>query len=296
MSILTQTQLSSLPLLHQGKVRDIYDINEDRMLIVTTDRLSAFDVIMNEPIPFKGEILTKMANFWFSKLEAIVPNHLTNDDPVKVVSSEEFEQIKNRSVVVKKLKPIPIEAIVRGYIVGSGWKEYQSQQSICGIHLPLGLQLADQLAKPIFTPSNKANVGSHDENISLAQCENLIGKELTLQISDISLKFYKVAFDYAYQKGIIIADTKFEFGLDEEGVIHVMDEVLTPDSSRFWPKEGYQVGVSPPSFDKQFVRDWLENTGWNKMPPPPTLPNDIIQKTSHKYQEAFFKLTGKKIS
>ena len=295
MTTLTQTSLSSLKLLNQGKVRDIYDIDDENMMIVTTDRLSAFDVIMNEPIPFKGEVLTKMANFWFEKFRDLVPNHLTDKNPLDFVNQNEVDQIINRSIIVKKLKPIPIEVIVRGYIIGSGWKEYELDKSICGISLPMGLKLAQELPRPIFTPSSKAEIGSVDENISIEACENLIGKEFTNQLSLISLDLYKKAYKFAYNKGIIIADTKFEFGVDNLGVIHIMDEILTPDSSRFWPKESYQLGISPPSFDKQFVRDWLESINWNKSPPPPSLPDDVIQKTSEKYREAFFQLTGKEI-
>jgi len=295
MNTLTQTSLSSLKLLNQGKVRDIYDIDDENMMIVTTDRLSAFDVIMNEPIPFKGEVLTKMANFWFEKFKHLVPNHLTNKNPLDFVNQNEVGQIINRSVIVKKLKPIPIEVIVRGYIIGSGWKEYELDRSICGINLPMDLKLAQELPRPIFTPSSKAEIGSVDENISIEACENLIGKEFTNQLSLISLDLYKKAYKFAYNKGIIIADTKFEFGVDDLGVIHIMDEILTPDSSRFWPKESYQLGISPPSFDKQFVRDWLESINWNKSPPPPALPDDVIQKTSEKYREVFFQLTGKNI-
>ena len=295
MTTLTQTSLSSLKLLNRGKVRDIYDVDDENILIVTTDRLSAFDIIMNEPIPFKGEVLTKMANFWFEKFSSLVPNHLTHKNPLDFVSKNESVQIINRSIVAKKLKPIPIEVIVRGYIIGSGWKEYELSNSICGIGLPTGLKLAEELPSPIFTPSSKAEIGNQDENISLKECENLIGKELTSQLSVISLDLYKKAYEFAYNKGIIIADTKFEFGLDNLGVIHIMDEILTPDSSRFWLKDSYQLGMSPPSFDKQFVRDWLESINWSKSPPPPTLPDDIIQKTSEKYREAFFKLTGDRI-
>jgi phosphoribosylaminoimidazole-succinocarboxamide synthase len=295
MTTLTQTSLSSLKLLNQGKVRDIYDVDDENILIVTTDRLSAFDIIMNEPIPFKGEVLTKMANFWFEKFSSLVPNHLTHKNPLDFVSKNESDQIINRSIVAKKLKPIPIEVIIRGYIIGSGWREYELSNSICGIVLPSGLKLAEELPSPIFTPSSKAEIGSQDENISLKECENLIGNELTSQLSVISLDLYKKAYEFAYDKGIIIADTKFEFGLDNLGVIHIMDEILTPDSSRFWPKDSYQLGMSPPSFDKQFVRDWLESINWSKSPPPPTLPDNVIQKTSEKYREAFFKLTGDRI-
>ncbi|MDA9642597.1 phosphoribosylaminoimidazolesuccinocarboxamide synthase [Nitrosomonadales bacterium] len=295
MTNLTHTSLSSLKLLNQGKVRDIYDIDDENILIVTTDRLSAFDVVMSEPIPFKGEVLTKMANFWFKKFSSLIPNHLTNKNPLDFVNKNESDQIINRSIIAKKLKPIPIEVIIRGYIIGSGWKEYELSNSICGIDLPMGLKLAEELSSPIFTPSSKAEIGNQDENISLKECENLIGKELTSQLKVLSLDLYKKAYEFAYNKGIIIADTKFEFGLDNLGKIHIIDEILTPDSSRFWPKDSYQLGISPPSFDKQYVRDWLELSSWNKSPPPPALPDDVIQKTSEKYQQAFFKLTGKKI-
>jgi phosphoribosylaminoimidazole-succinocarboxamide synthase len=290
---LLQSNLKSLPLLHQGKVRDIYDIDDEKMLIVTTDRLSAFDVIMTEPIPNKGRVLTQMANFWFNKLDNIVPNHLLSDDPKNYVSEEDAHQIEGRSIVVKKLKPIPIEAIVRGYLVGSAWSEYQNKGMVCGIKLPENLQQASKLETPIFTPSSKAKVGEHDENISLAECNTLIGEELVGQISQISLSLYKVASDYAESKSIIIADTKFEFGLDANGKIYLIDEVLTPDSSRFWPKEKYQLGISPPSFDKQFVRDWLESIEWDKLPPAPMLPNEIIANTAKKYLEAYTRLTDK---
>jgi phosphoribosylaminoimidazole-succinocarboxamide synthase len=287
------SQLNSLKLLHKGKVRDIYDIDENSMLMVTTDRISAFDVIMNEPIPLKGQILNDISKFWFNKLEKIVPNHILKKDPLDFVDSSEKDQIKNRSVVVKKLKPIPIEAIVRGYLIGSAWKEYKDQQSICSINLPQGLQLSEKLPEPIFTPSSKADLGEHDENISLLECEDLIGKKISEELNRISILLYESAYIYAYSKGIIIADTKFEFGLDNENKIHIMDEILTPDSSRFWPKESYQIGISPPSYDKQFVRDWLESTDWNKNFPPPKLPKNIISKTSEKYQDVFFKLTEK---
>ena len=290
---LLQTNLKSLPLLHQGKVRDIYDIDDEKMLIVTTDRLSAFDIIMTEPIPNKGRVLTQMANFWFNKLDNIVPNHLLSDDPKNYVSEEDAHQIEGRSIVVKKLKPIPIEAIVRGYLVGSGWSEYQHAGMVCGIKLPENLQQASKLETPIFTPSSKAKVGEHDENISLAECNTLIGEELVGQISQISLSLYKVASYYAESKSIIIADTKFEFGLDANGKIYLIDEILTPDSSRFWPKEKYQLGMSPPSFDKQFVRDWLESIEWDKLPPAPMLPDEIIANTAEKYLEAYTRLTGK---
>ncbi len=288
---LLQSNLKELTLIHQGKVRDIYEIDSDKMLIITTDRLSAFDVIMTEPIPNKGRVLTQMANFWFKRLESIVPNHLLRDDPKIYVSENEVNQIQGRSIVVKKLKPIPIEAIVRGYLVGSGWKEYQELGTVCGISLPKNLQQASKLEEPLFTPSSKAKMGDHDENITLAECENLIGKDLTNQVSNISLALYQAASDYAESKGIIIADTKFEFGLDAMGVIHLIDEALTPDSSRFWPKEKYQLGISPPSFDKQYVRDYLETIQWNKSPPAPKLPEEVISNTAKKYLEAYVRLT-----
>ena len=296
MNTRSQLDVQSLPLLHQGKVRDIYDINPEKMLIVTTDRISAFDVIMDETIPYKGQVLNQMAKFWFEKIEDIVPNHLTHEKVSHFVTEDEALRIENRAVVVKKLTPIPIEAIVRGYLVGSGWKEYQKDQSICDIKLPSGLKLASQLPETIFTPSNKAAVGAHDENISMATCVKLIGQDLTDQISKISLEIYKVAYEIALEKGIMIADTKFEFGTDSNGKLFIMDEVLTPDSSRFWSKDSYQVGTSPHSFDKQFIRDWLENQDWNKTSPPPKLPDNIIQKTSQKYLDIFEKLTGEIIS
>ena len=296
MNTRSQLDVQSLPLLHQGKVRDIYDINPEKMLIVTTDRISAFDVIMDETIPYKGQVLNQMAKFWFEKIEDIVPNHLTHEKVSHFVTEDEALRIENRAVVVKKLTPIPIEAIVRGYLVGSGWKEYQKDQSICDIKLPSGLKLASQLPETIFTPSNKAAVGAHDENISMATCVKLIGQDLTDQISKISLEIYKVAYEIALEKGIMIADTKFEFGTDSSGKLFIMDEVLTPDSSRFWSKDNYQVGKSPHSFDKQFIRDWLENQDWDKTPPPPKLPDNIIQKTSQKYLDIFEKLTGEIIS
>ena len=288
---LLKSSLESLPLIHQGKVRDIYDIDQRKMLIVTTDRLSAFDVIMGEPIPYKGEVLTRMANFWFDYFKDI-PNHLTHENPEDYVFPDEIRQIKGRAIVVKKLIPIPIEAIVRGYIIGSGWKEYQLSQTICGIGLPEGLKQADRLPQVLFTPSNKAEQGQHDENITLDQCRKLIGDDLTQKVSDISIEIYSKAAALAKAKGIIIADTKFEFGLDSDNQVTLMDEVLTPDSSRFWPEESYQVGVSPPSFDKQYLRDWLESQTWNKKAPAPKLPKNVIDETSQKYKEAFFKITG----
>lgn len=292
-SPLLETNIQSLKRLHQGKVRDIYDIDANTMLLVSTDRLSAFDVILPTGIANKGAMLTQMANFWFEKLKNVVPNHLTGIDPASLVSDiGEKTQLANRSVVVKKLKALPIEAIVRGYLVGSGWKEYLAKGTVCGIQLPTGLQEASKLPEPIFTPSSKAAVGDHDENISLQQAADLLGQALSEQVANVSIALYQQAAEYALTCGIIIADTKFEFGLDENGILHVMDEVLTPDSSRFWPAEHYVVGKNPPSYDKQYVRDWLEASGWNKTPPAPALPADVAQKTSEKYMEAFEKLTG----
>ncbi len=292
---LLKTSIKSLKRIHQGKVRDIYAIDDKTMLLVSTDRLSAFDVILPTGIANKGAMLTQMANFWFEKLKHVVPNHLTGIDPENVVTQDEVAQVQSRAVVVKKLKPLPIEAIVRGYLVGSGWKEYQVKGTVCGIQLPAGFQLAQQLPQPIFTPSSKAAVGEHDENISIAQVEALIGKDMVAQVAKVAIQLYKEAVEYALTCGIIIADTKFEFGLDEQGALHVMDEVLTPDSSRFWPADSYAVGKNPPSYDKQYVRDWLESIRWNKMPPAPALPDDVARRTSEKYLEVFEKLTGKQL-
>ena len=292
---LLETSISSLKRLHQGKVRDIYAIDDATMLLVSTDRLSAFDVILPTGIANKGAMLTQMANFWFEKLKHIVPNHLTGIAPESVVENDELAQVAGRGVVVKKLKALPIEAIVRGYLVGSGWKEYKQKGTVCGIELPAGLQEASQLPAPIFTPSSKAAVGAHDENISIAQVEALIGKDMTTQVAKVAIQLYTEAAEYALTKGIIIADTKFEFGLDSKGVLHVMDEVLTPDSSRFWPAETYKIGSNPPSYDKQYVRDWLESIHWNKAPPAPALPDEVAQRTSEKYLEAFEKLTDRKL-
>ena len=261
--------------------------------MVTTDRLSAFDVVMAEPIPEKGRVLNAMALFWFDKLAHIVPNHLTGIAPESVVAANEIDQVRGRAVVVKRLKPIPVEAVVRGYLIGSGWKDYQSSGSVCGITLPSGLRIADRLPEPIFTPAKKAEMGEHDENISFAQMQNIIGAPLADQIKAISLDLYSQASAFALTRGIIIADTKFEFGLDEHGVLHLMDEVLTADSSRLWPADTYQPGISPPSYDKQFVRDYLESiTTWNKTAPAPALPADVIAKTADKYRDALHVLTG----
>jgi phosphoribosylaminoimidazole-succinocarboxamide synthase len=296
MKSLYHSTISSLPLLGQGKVRDNYAVGDDKILIVTTDRLSAFDVVMNEPIPGKGMVLNQMSDFWFEKLGHIVPNHLTGVAPESVVAPDEVEQVKGRAVVAKRLKPILVEAVVRGYIIGSGWKDYQATGSVCGIELPAGLLQAEKLPEPLFTPAAKADLGEHDENISFAEMEQRIGSELAHKIRDVSIALYKTASDYAATRGIIIADTKFEFGLDDDGVLHLMDEVLTADSSRFWPADSYAAGISPPSFDKQFVRDYLETlTVWKKSPPAPALPPDVIDKTQAKYFEAIERLTGEKL-
>ncbi len=296
MSILYESTLRSLPLLGRGKVRDNYAVGADKLLIVTTDRLSAFDVIMGEPIPNKGRVLNQMANFWFDKLAHIVPNHLTGDTPETVVAADEAEQVKGRAVVVKRLEPIMIEAVVRGYLAGSGWKEYQATGTVCGVALPPGLKNAEKLPEPIFTPAAKAEMGEHDENITFEECERRIGTELSATIRDISIQLYKEAAAYAATRGIIIADTKFEFGLDEHGKLYLMDEALTADSSRFWPADQYEVGTNPPSFDKQFVRDWLEAQDWPKTAPAPKLPDDVVAKTSAKYQEALERITGETLA
>jgi len=286
-----QTHLQNLPLIARGKVRDIYQIDEQHLLFVTTDRISAFDVIMPNPVPGKGEILTRISNFWFNKSAGLIPNHLSDLPLADVLSAADYEQLKLRSVVVKKLRPLPVEAIVRGYIIGSGWKDYQTSGTICGIALPEGLKLAEQLPQPIFTPSSKADVGDHDINISFDETVKLIGKELAEQVREVSIALYKMAAEYALQRGIIIADTKFEFGLDENDQLVLADEVLTPDSSRFWPLDQYRVGESPVSFDKQFIRDYLETLDWNKKAPGPQIPQEIILKTRQKYQEAYDILT-----
>jgi phosphoribosylaminoimidazole-succinocarboxamide synthase len=286
----TPTTLS-LKKIYSGKVRDLYEIDDKRMLMVATDRLSAFDVILEQPIPEKGKILTAISNFWFDKLAGVVPNHFTGDKVEDVVPAAELSLVEGRAVVAKRLKPVAVEAIVRGYIVGSGWKEYQKRGTVCGIALPAGLKEAAKLPQPIFTPSTKAAVGDHDENISFEQCEAIIGAELAAKVRETAIKLYTTAVEYAATRGIIIADTKFEFGLDEDGTLTLMDEVLTPDSSRFWPADSYVEGTNPPSFDKQFVRDWLESTGWNKQPPAPAVPADVAQKTADKYREALTRLT-----
>ena len=275
----------SLPLLHQGKVRDIYDIDSQYMLIVATDRLSAFDVIFEQPIASKGKILTEIANFWFDKTKHIVQNHLTKIKLEEVLTAKEVETLSGRAIVVKKLKPLPVEAVVRGYLIGSGWKEYQESQSVCGIALPDNLRLAEQLKKPIFTPSSKAAVGEHDANISFEEVEGLIGTDLGKEMKEVSLEIYKFASKLAIEKGIIIADTKFEFGLDSNDQLTLMDEVLTPDSSRFWSLSDYAPGVSPKSFDKQIIRDYLETLDWNKAPPAPEIPQKIMHQAANKYMD-----------
>jgi len=283
---LFESNLTSLNFLHRGKVRDIYAVDEDKLLIIQTDRLSAFDLILPTPIPGKGKVLTAMSNFWFKKLEHIIPNHLTNIQPESLVSNNEIDQVSGRSFVVKKLKPVPIEAIVRGYIAGSSWKDYKKNNKICGITIPTGLEKASKLPSgAIFTPSTKAEIGTHDENISFSKVERIIGSALALQIRDIAIALYTEAADFAATNGIIIADTKFEFGQDHAGKLYLIDEALTPDSSRFWKADKYSPGESPPSYDKQIIRDWLEMRNWNKKPPAPILSNDILTKTSYKYQE-----------
>ncbi|AFF24134.1 TPA: phosphoribosylaminoimidazolesuccinocarboxamide synthase [Pasteurella multocida] len=284
------TQLS-LKKIYSGKVRDLYEIDDKRMLMVATDRLSAFDVILDDPIPRKGEILTQISNFWFNQLAHIMPNHFTGDTVYDVLPKEEADKVKDRAVVCKRLTPIKIESIVRGYLTGSGLKDYQKTGTICGLALPEGLVEASKLPEPIFTPSSKAEVGDHDVNISYAECEQLIGAELAAQVKEKAIALYQAAAEYALSKGIIICDTKFEFGLDENGTLTLMDEVLTPDSSRFWSVETYREGINPPSFDKQFIRDWLETSGWNKQPPAPKVPAEVIEKTVNKYQEALDLLT-----
>ena len=289
---LYQSALYSLKLRARGKVRDIYDIDDKHMLIVTTDRLSAFDVILPDPIPGKGCVLTRISNFWFKKLQAIMPNHLANIPLEQVVpDAAERAQIGGRAIVVKILKPLPVEAIVRGYLIGSGWKDYQKSGAVCGIKLPAGLQQAQQLPEAIYTPSTKAAVDQHDENVSFEQTIKLMGQDLAEQVRDASLKLYKEAAAYAKERGIIIADTKFEFGVDDAGVLYLIDEALTPDSSRFWPADQYQVGISPPSFDKQYIRDYLETLDWNKTAPGPSLPSEIAAYCAEKYREAEIRLT-----
>ena len=296
MAALLRANLQSLPLLARGKVRDNYAVGDDRLLMIASDRISAFDVVMGEPIPGKGELLTRMALFWFARLGHIVPNHLTGVDPESVVAADERAQVRGRAMLVKRWQPIPVEAVVRGYLAGSGWKEYQAGGEVCGVKLPAGLKNASKLPEPIFTPATKAEMGDHDENISFAQMEGIVGSELAHKVREISIRLYREAAEFALTKGIVIADTKFEFGLDASGTLTLMDEVLTPDSSRYWPRESYREGANPPSYDKQFLRDWLESVridgaAWNKKAPPPPLPAEVIEKTADKYREAFLRLT-----
>ena len=292
---LFESNLASLRLVARGKVRDIYNVDAERLLIVATDRLSVFDVVLPDLIPGKGVILTSISNFWFKELEPVIPNHLTGIAPGDVLSDpRDHATVKNRAVVVRKLKPLPIEAVVRGYLIGSGWKDYCKTGRVSGVELPAGFELAQRLREPIFTPSTKAPAGHHDENISMEQVENLIGADLTRQVREASLQLYTRATEYARERGIIIADTKFEFGLDASGALRVMDEVLTPDSSRFWPADTYKPGSSPPSFDKQYIRDYLETLGWNKQAPGPKLPSVVIERTRAKYVEALQRLTSER--
>jgi phosphoribosylaminoimidazole-succinocarboxamide synthase len=292
MSVLYESRLAELRLISRGKVRDIYRVDPTRMLIVASDRISAFDVVLPQPIPGKGEVLTRVSNFWLARTHAIIPNHLA-DLPVDQVVTDPGEraQLGDRAVVVRRLRPLPVEAIVRGFIIGSGWKDYQRTGAVCGIRLPAGLHQADRLPDPIFTPSTKAAVGAHDENIDFARTAKLLGRQLAEQVREVSLRVYAECAAYARERGIIIADTKMEFGVDEEGRLHLIDELLTPDSSRFWPADQYRPGLSPPSFDKQFVRDYLETLDWSKTPPGPELPQEIIEKTATKYREAEDRLT-----
>ena len=297
MPTLLESSLRSLPLLARGKVRDNYAVGDDRLLMVASDRLSAFDVVMGEPIPGKGELLTRVALFWFARLGHIVPNHLTGEDPESVVALDERAQVRGRAMLVKRLKPLPVEAVVRGYLAGSGWKEYQAGGEVCGVKLPPGLKNASQLPEPIFTPATKAEMGEHDENIDFERMVQIVGSDLAHRVREISIRLYREAAAFALTKGIIIADTKFEFGLAADGTLTLMDEVLTPDSSRYWPLESYREGDNPPSYDKQFVRDWLEavrvdGAPWNKRAPAPALPPEVVDKTAAKYREALARLTN----
>lgn len=289
---LYQSSIQSLPLLARGKVRDMYAVGDDKLLIIATDRISAFDVILDDPIPGKGQVLKELTDFWLDKLAHVLPNHSTGINPEDVVAPNEREQVVGRAVVVKRLKPIMVEAVARGYLIGSGWKDYQETGSVCGIALPAGMKQAGKLPEPIFTPAAKAEMGLHDENVDFAHVIKEVGQEMAERIRDVTLRLYSEAAAYAATKGIMIADTKFEFGLDAEGTLHLMDEVLTPDSSRFWPAADYKEGISPPSFDKQFVRDWLETQDWGKTPPAPRLPAEVIAKTAAKYREALDRLTA----
>ena len=287
-----ETSIRSLPLVGRGKVRDIYAVGQDKLLIVTTDRLSAYDVILPTPIPEKGRVLTELANFWFARLASIVPNHLTGIDPESVVTPEEREEVRGRSIVVKKMSPLPIEAVVRGYLEGSGWKEYQESGKVCGIALPPGLRRASKLPQPIFTPATKAEAGHHDENIPFERVVEMVGEARAKEVRDTAIALYRAAAEYALARGIIIADTKFEFGVDANGKLHLIDEALTPDSSRFWPLDTWRIGESPESFDKQYVRNWLDSIGSQRKPPAPPMPPEVAQKTSRKYQEALKRLAG----
>jgi phosphoribosylaminoimidazole-succinocarboxamide synthase len=286
-----QSSIQSLPLLARGKVRDMYAVGDDKLLVVATDRISAFDVILDDPIPGKGEVLTGMTEFWLKKLAHVIPNHSTDVAAEDVVAAGERDQVRGRAVVVKRLKPVLVEAVARGYLIGSGWKDYQASGAVCGVKLPEGLKQAGKLPTPIFTPAAKAEFGSHDENVDFDYVVKAVGADLAARIRDVTLRLYTEAAEYGATRGILIADTKFEFGLDDAGTLHLMDEVLTPDSSRFWPADGYREGISPPSFDKQFIRDWLETQPWDKTPPAPRAPQDILEKTGAKYREALERLT-----
>jgi phosphoribosylaminoimidazole-succinocarboxamide synthase len=291
--LLFESSIPELPLIGRGKVRDIYSVDDQHLLLVTTDRLSAYDVVMPDPVPGKGEILTKISLFWFRMMSDIIDNQLTDLTVADVVKDPGLqEQLRTRALVVKRLNPLPVEAVVRGYLIGSGWKDYQETGRVCGIDLPSGLQQAEKLPKTLFTPAYKAEAGAHDENISFDKVVELVGEKLATRVRDISIEIYERAAAYALERGMIIADTKFEFGLDEQGRLHIIDEALTPDSSRFWPVDGYEVGISPPSFDKQFVRDYLETLDWDKTPPAPDLPTEILEKTAEKYQEAYTRMTS----
>jgi phosphoribosylaminoimidazole-succinocarboxamide synthase len=287
-----ESSITSLPLVGRGKVRDIYAVDKDKLLIVTTDRLSAYDVILPTPIPEKGRVLTQLANFWFARLASIIPNHLTGIDPESVVAPDEREQVRGRGIVVKRMDPLPVEAVVRGYLEGSGWMEYQESGSVCGVKLPAGLQRASKLPQPIFTPATKAEAGHHDENITFEETEKLVGSERARAVRDTAIALYVAAADYALTRGIIIADTKFEFGVDAAGKLCLIDEALTPDSSRFWPLATYREGTSPESFDKQYVRNWLDSIGFDRKPPAPPMPEEVALKTSQKYQEALTRIAG----
>jgi phosphoribosylaminoimidazole-succinocarboxamide synthase len=295
MASLLQSNLKSLPFLHRGKVRDLYAVGEDKLLVIQTDRLSAFDVILPQPIPAKGKVLTAMSNFWFKKLAHIIPNHMLDIDPITLVAPEERDQVVGRAIVVKRMKPLLIEAVARGYIIGSGWKDYQKTGAICGVTLPPGLREAEKLPEPLFAPATKAPAGQHDENISYEQAAQIVGEKYASTVRDATMRIYKEASEYAASKGIIIADTKFEFGLDDKGTVHLIDEVLTPDSSRFWPADQYRIGMSPPSFDKQIVRNQLERMDWDKKPPAPMLSEEVLRNTAEKYNEALRLLTGQSI-